>query len=70
MTITIIIGGMPVEVQVTHYLPPEPPLGLYGHSGAPEVEWKGPDWLHAMADHFNLWGAIDKLVIEGISDAE
>lgn len=70
MTITITIGDLPVEVQVTHYLPPEPPLGLYGPSSAPEAEWEGPDLLHAVADHFNLWDEIDKLVIEAINDAE
>lgn len=68
MTITIIIGDLPVEVQIVHYLPPEPPIGLFGYSFAAEVEWEGPRWLHAMADHFNLWSAIDKLVIEAIND--
>lgn len=69
MTITITIDNLPVEVRVIHYLPPEPPRGLYGHSTAPEVEWEGPGWLHAMADHFDLWGVIDELVIEGINNA-
>lgn len=68
MTITITIGNLTVEVQVTHYLPPEPPRGLYGPGSAPEAEWKGPDWLHAMAEHFDLWKQIDKLVINAIAD--
>jgi hypothetical protein len=69
MTITITIDNIPVAIRVIHYLPPEPPEGLYGHSSAPEVEWEGPDWLHAVADHFNLWAQIDRLVLEGIIDA-
>lgn len=68
MTITITIGDLPVEVQVIHYLPPEPPLGLFGYGFAAEVEWVGPDWLLAMADHFNLWTQIDKLVIDAIAE--
>lgn len=66
MTVTITISKLPVEVQVTHYLPPEPPEGLYGPSSAPEVEWEGPAWLHAMADHFDLWRQIDQLVLSEI----
>lgn len=68
MTITITIGDLPVEVRVTHYQPPEPPRGLYGPGSAAEVEWEGPHWLHAMADHFSLWGAIDKLVLDAIAE--
>lgn len=68
MTTTITIDNLPVEVQVTHYLPPEPPRGLYGYGMAAEVEWIGPDWLHAVADYFNLWGAIDKMVLDAIAE--
>ncbi len=68
MTITIKIDNLPVEVQVTYYLPPAPPRSLYGPGSAAEVEWEGPDWLHAVADHFNLWGAIDKLVLDAIAE--
>lgn len=68
MTVTIKINSLPVEVRIVHYLPPEPPRGLYGPGSAAEVEWVGPDWLHAMAVHFDLWDAIDKLVIEAIND--
>lgn len=67
MTITITIDDLPVEVQVTHYLPPEPPIGLFGYSFPAEVEWIGPHWLLAMAHHFNLWAQIDKLVIDAIA---
>lgn len=68
MTITITISSLPVEVRIIHYLPPEPPQGLYGPGSAPEVEWSGPDWLHALADHFGLWGAIDKIVLDAIAE--
>lgn len=68
MTIAITIGDMPVELRVTHYLPPEPPRGLCGYGFAAEVEWIGPDWLHAIADHFDLWRAIDKLVLDAVAD--
>lgn len=68
MTITITIGDLPVEVQVTYYTPPIQPPGVYGPGSAAEVEWEGPGWLLAMADHFNLWAQIDKLVIDAIAD--
>lgn len=68
MTITIKIDDLPVEVWVTHYQPPEPPRGLYGPGSAAEVEWIGPDWLHAVADHFNLWSAIDELVLDAVAE--
>lgn len=68
MTITIKIDGLPVELRVIHYTPPEPPRGLYGHTSAAEVEWEGPHWLQAMAGHFCLWDAIDKLVIDAIAE--
>lgn len=69
MTITITIDNLPVEVRVIHYLPAEPPRGLYGPGSAAEVVWVGgPDWLHAMAEHFDLWRAIDKLVLDAIAE--
>jgi hypothetical protein len=68
MTITITIDDLPVEVQITHYQPPALPRGPYGYVLAAEVEWIGPDWLHAVANHFNLWRAIDRLVIEAINN--
>ena len=66
MSVTITISEMPVELQITYYLPPEPPKGLYGAGSAAEVEWEGPAWLHAMADHFDLWRQIDQLVLSEI----
>lgn len=68
MTITIKIDNLPVEVQVTHYLPAEPPRGPYGYGFAAELVWVGPRWLYAVADHFNLWGAIDELVLDAIAE--
>lgn len=69
MTITITIDNLPVEMRIVHYLPPEPPRGLYGPGSAAEVDWEGPDWLHAVAEHFDLWDVIDKMVIEEINKA-
>lgn len=68
MSVTITIDNLPVELRVTHYQPPAPPRGLYGQGSAAEVEWIGPDWLLAVADHFNLWDAIDELVLDAIAD--
>lgn len=69
MTITITIDNMPVEVRIVHYLPPEPPKGLYGPGSAAEVVWVGgPDWLHAVAEHFDLWKQIDKMVLGAIAE--
>lgn len=60
----ITIDNLPVELRITHYLPPEPPRGIYGPGSTAEVEW-----LHEMADHFNLWAQIDRLVLEAIADS-
>lgn len=73
-TITIALGGQPIEFEITHYSPALP--ATYWEPEEPEeLEWRATDpAVHALIDHFNLYEPVDELISEQVkrdrADAE